>query len=96
MKLNKKSKGSSIEYDPGAFKYWILKNSSLSPKAASDVVSRLNRIKKHVEIDATSNPEKIVNQIRHHPDFQRASTAVFSQLKNALTKYTAFIKELKD
>jgi hypothetical protein len=96
MKSNTNQNQINNEVDPVLFKNWILSNYKLSPEGASDVVSRLKRIKKYVEIDAKSNPEKLITQIRHHKDFQKASAAVFSQLKNAIEKYKVFINKNKE
>jgi len=73
------------------FRKWIETNQTFSnPRSAGNVVSRLRRVAKHVDIDAKVPDPHLFAELETKADFEKSSPSVRSQLKKALRCYRQF------
>lgn len=71
--------------DMTAFKKWLMKSKKYGKKAAQDVVSRLKRVRKIINIDYSLTEEnKVLNKLAKTKEFNNLTMSVRSQLRRAV------------
>lgn len=76
------------------FKEWLKCEKKYTDRSASDILSRIKRVRKILNIKTVEeNSEKILEE---HDKFKDLSCSVKSQLRKALRLYRDFKGELKE
>jgi hypothetical protein len=75
------------------FKDWIENNTGLKGKSARDVISRLKRVEKMIDINKFSTYEEILKELDENREFNTLTTYVKPQVKRALKLYIKFAQE---
>lgn len=73
-----------LSLDDGKFQSWLRTKTGLSRKSARDVVSRLRRVTRYVEVPARFSYDELVYKLSVNPQYKRSSVFVRSQLKRAV------------
>lgn len=73
-----------------SFVSWLIEKKGLRKKSARDVISRIKRVKKFVNLIKKSTAEKIINDLNSDKRFCRLSVAVKSQMRRAVRLYFTY------
>jgi DNA (cytosine-5)-methyltransferase 1 len=76
------------EYDE--FRKWLRNTKSLTKDSADDIVSRIKRATKIMEIDQPVDIDTLLFHFIGKPAFKALTTSVRSQLKRAIKLYKEF------
>ena len=82
------TKGLSL--DDGKFQSWLRAKAGLSQKSARDVVSRLRRVARYVDVPDRSSYDEMAYKLSANPQYKRSSVFVRSQLKRAVRLLSDF------
>jgi hypothetical protein len=80
----------------GLFRKWLEDYKGLKQKSAGDVISRLKRVNKLIEVDSAAPYEKILLSLENNEEFKNLSLFVKPQLRQAIKLYKEFIQEIKE
>ena len=72
------------------FQTWLQNTKSLTKNSATDVVSRIKRAKKIMDIDVPIDIETLLFHFTGKPTFKALTITVKSQLKRAIKLYMEF------
>lgn len=80
-----------MEFD--LFKHWLMYDKGLMKKSAGDIVSRVKRVNKLIDIEPSVSYESIVISLENNEEFRKLSTFVKPQLKHSIKLYKEYIQE---
>lgn len=66
-----------------SFQQWLIDVKSYKSKSASDVVSRINRVKSFIRLPELID-DNVISSLDENQDFKKLSNSVRSQLRRAL------------
>ena len=69
------------------YRNWLAANSGLSPKGQNDLISRLRRGDRLVQIATYTNFEKYLSELRLHPSWETIPTPSQQSIVAAARKY---------
>lgn len=72
------------------FVCWLRENEGLKEKSARDVLSRLKRASKIVDLSQRIPDEDLLFEISKTPEFKKMSMSVRSQIKRAIKLYRKY------
>jgi hypothetical protein len=72
---------------------WVSDKYKMGDKSARDVVSRLKRVTKYVDVDLPITDEELIFKLEITEEFKNLSMTVKSQLKRSITLYREYKKE---
>lgn len=72
------------------FKQWLLRSRKLNSKATSDVISRLRRASKFVNVEAKVDTDDLLHKMGKHPEFKELNVYIRSQLRRAVKLYKLY------
>jgi len=72
------------------FGAWLRRYSGLTDKSAYDVVSRLRRASKLVNVDSKQSVEDLLHKLGKQPEFKELTMTVRSQIRRAIRLYRTF------
>jgi len=76
--------------DNAAFQYWLTNSVGLQLKSARDVVSRVRRASKYVDLDLEIGNDKLIDLLQKNPAYEKLSMYVRSQLRRAVLLYREY------
>lgn len=74
------------------FRQWLRGHTDLSPRVVNDTVSRLNRVRGMVDLDAISTEKDLVIRLLESAEFEKCNGQVKSQLKRAARYYMQYVE----
>lgn len=81
--------------DVDTFAKWLSTSTSLGDKSLRDVVSRLRRVSKYLELPSDGEFPVLLSKLNINPEFKALSVTVRSQLRRAVALYIQFKTEEK-
>jgi DNA (cytosine-5)-methyltransferase 1 len=72
---------------------WVSEKYKMGDKSARDVVSRLKRVTKYVDVDLPITDEELIFKLEITEEFKNLSMTVKSQLKRSIKLYREYKKE---
>lgn len=75
------------------FMNWVSEKYKMGDKSARDVVSRLKRVTKYVDVDLPITDEELIFKLEITEEFKNLSMTVKSQLKRSIKLYREYKKE---
>ncbi len=81
--------------DVDAFAKWLSTSTSLGDKSLRDVVSRLKRASKYLELPSDGELPVLLSKLNINTEFKALGMTVRSQLRRAVALYIQFKKEEK-
>ncbi|MDR6125205.1 hypothetical protein QFZ87_004802 [Bacillus sp. SLBN-46] len=75
------------------FKEWLEKNTGLKGKSVRDVISRLKRVEKIIDLNLNATYEQILEELDKNEEFSNLTTYVKPQIKRAVKLYKKFVQE---
>ncbi|PIE75408.1 MAG: DNA (cytosine-5-)-methyltransferase [Deltaproteobacteria bacterium] len=76
-----------------SFKNWLIENKKLTPRSAKDVLSRLKRVSKYVNVKMEVDDLDLINLLEKNSEFSRLSRYVRPQMRRALVLYREFSRD---
>lgn len=73
------------------FAEWLKDNSSYSPASKSDVISRLKRANRYLELPNTADMNYLYN-LQQMPEYRGLSVSVRSQIKKSVLMYFDYLR----
>ena len=77
--------------DRKAFRNWLEANTTLKKKSIYDIISRLARASKLIDIDSKYNYEELVDQISKTKGFNNCGNQTRSHIKRSIYLYTEYL-----
>lgn len=74
-----------------AFRQWLTKTTDLSPRAVGDVLSRLRRVERMIDVSGVGSEVDLSIQLLGSGEFRACAPSVRSQLKRAGKYYLDFV-----
>lgn len=74
------------------FLSWLENEIGLTNKSARDVVSRLKRANTLVDVSYYPTPDHAIFELSQHPEFQKISASVKSQMRRSIRLFFDFAK----
>jgi DNA (cytosine-5)-methyltransferase 1 len=72
------------------FDGWLKRSAGLTDKSASDVVSRLRRASRFVNVNSKQAIEDVIHKLGKDPNFNKLTDTVRSQLRRAVKLYRQY------
>lgn len=72
------------------FLTWLQTDNFLGSKSARDVLSRLKRVAKYVDLPSAESVDQATSNLNGNPEFQKLSINVKSQLRRSLKFFFLF------
>jgi uncharacterized protein YabN with tetrapyrrole methylase and pyrophosphatase domain len=79
--------------DLDLFKDWLAKNTGLKGKSVRDVISRLRRVEKIIDLNLDATYEQILEELDKNEEFSNLTPFVKPQIKRAVKLYKKFVQE---
>lgn len=74
-----------------AFSRWLERNTKIGDKGRRDIISRLKRANRYLDIDKVKNDDEIRYLLSQNEEFTALSAYVKSQLKRSVHFYMKFL-----
>lgn len=84
------SEQSSSEATLGDFRLWLERNTSLRGRSISDVISRVRRAARMINLPSARTAADVQTMSLRSPEFQRCTMPVKSQIKRAACLFVQF------